>query len=128
MCIFRFNPLVALGTSIVMIYGHGVFVFGTSKKAEIIIAKKYKYVENGSTNFMIVDEKGRHFNVNNSFWFWKWDAIETWTNIKLLEKQYVSYYGYRWPFLNTFPNIVSFNPEFAMSRERNNEIIKHMHP
>ena len=77
---------------------------------------------------MIVDEKGQHFNVNNSFWLWKWDAIEQWTNIKLLEKQYVSYYGYRWPFLNTFPNIVSFNSEFAMSRERNNEIIKHLHP
>ena len=122
-----FNPLIALGTSIVTIYGNGLFVFVTAKKEEIIIAKKYKYVKNGSTNFMIVDENGRHFNVKNSFWFWKWDAIENWTNIKLLEKQHVSYYGYRLPFFNMFPNIVSLNPEFKMSGDRNYEVLKDLH-
>jgi hypothetical protein len=79
------NILTFLGTSIILTYGHGAFALGTNKIEEISITKKYKYVSNGFTNFMIVDDKGRHFNINNSFWYWKWDAIEDWTNIQLSE-------------------------------------------
>jgi hypothetical protein len=55
---------------------------------------------------MIVDTKGRHYNVNNSFWFWKWDSIEDWTNLKQDETLRVKYYGYRIPELGIFPNII----------------------
>ena len=75
------NIFTLLGTTIVTTYCHGSFALATNKTEEICVAKKYKYVSNGFTNFMIVDTNGRHFNVNNSFWYWKWDAIEDWTNI-----------------------------------------------
>ena len=60
---------------------------------------------------MVIDDKGRHFNVNNSFWYWKWDAIEDWSNINVINnnKIRVSYYGYRIPILGIFPNIVCCN-------------------
>ena len=69
---------------------------------------------------MIVDDQGRHFNVNNSFWYWKWNAIEDWTNIKLDTTLVVRYYGYRIPFLGMFPNVV----EVSANSENKLEEIK----
>ena len=132
------NILTLLGTSIVLTYGHGMFALATNKKEKIRVTKKYTYVANGYTNFMIVDDKGRHFNVNNSFWYWKWDAIEEWTNIDIYngtdnEKEttlVVSYYGYRIPFLGLFPNIVEFPTHlenFKKEKKEKGDILKHLH-
>ena len=55
---------------------------------------------------MVIDNKGRHFNVNNSMWYWKWDSIEDWHKIKNNNKINVKYYGLRIPVLGIFPNIV----------------------
>jgi len=126
------NVVNLLGTSIIFTYAHGTFSLGTNKTEEICITKKYKYVVNGFTNFMIVDNKGRHFNVNNSFWYWKWDSIEDWTNIQLSNEKnnkiFVSYYGYRIPFLGMFPNIIDFPPNLDInSKEKKIDIMKHIH-
>ena len=126
------NILAVLGTSTVVAYGHGAFVLATNKTEEICVIKKYKYVSNGFTNFMIVDNKGRHFNVNNSFWYWKWDSIEDWTNIQVYNtnekenKIFVSYYGYRIPFLGVFPNVVGFPTELYINTKKA-DIMKHIH-
>ena len=121
------NILSLLGTSIVLTYGYGAFALATNKTEEICVTKKYKYVSNGFTNFMIVDEKGRHFNVNNSFWYWKWDSIEDWTNIQPETILVVSYYGYRIPFLGMFPNVVEFPKNVNKINYRNGDILKHIH-
>jgi hypothetical protein len=88
---------------------HLSYVFSTQKEDNIVIVNKYKYVSNGFTNFMIVDNKGTHYNVNNSFWFWKWDSIEDWHNLKVGNTIYAKYYGIRMPFLGCFPNIIDTN-------------------
>ena len=72
----------------------------------IKVNKKYKIVIYGTTQFMIIDEKGRHFNVNNSLWYWKWDSIEDWGKINNGDNLKVKYYGIRSPFIGLFPNIV----------------------
>ena len=113
-----------------------MFALATNKKEKIRVTKKYTYVANGYTNFMIVDDKGRHFNVNNSFWYWKWDAIEEWTNIQEQSDEKkdifiaVSYYGYRIPFLGLFPNIVEFPTHLENVKNEKKEkgyILKHLH-
>ena len=125
------NILTVLGTSVVLTYGHGMFALGTNKTEEICVTKKYTYVVNGYTNFMIVDDNGRHFNVNNSFWYWKWDAIEEWNNIDEKETTLiVSYYGYRIPFLGLFPNIVDISRQLDKEinvRIEKRDILKHLH-
>jgi hypothetical protein len=130
------NILTVLGTSLVLTSAHGSFALATNKIEKICITKKYKYVSNGYTNFMIVDDKGRHFNVNNSFWFWKWDAIEDWTNIQLSNEKdkifvAVSYYGYRIPFLGLFPNVVGYPINYKCVEKDNTikrqDILKHLH-
>jgi hypothetical protein len=107
----KINPIYIYSVNIVLAYCHGCFAVGTKKQEELLITKKYKFVSNGFTNFMVIDDKGRHFNVNNSFWYWKWDAIEDWSNINVINnnKIRVSYYGYRIPILGMFPNIVCSN-------------------
>jgi hypothetical protein len=93
--------------------GHGVYALTTCKKDSSIVVKKYKMVRNGFTEFMIIDDKGRHFNVNNSLWYWKWNSIEDWNNIKEGDELYFKYYGWRLPVLGLFPNIVMSNkPQF----------------
>ena len=67
-----YNPRLTLSYiyagSLCLLYTNGCYVFITNNNEDITIAKKYKYVANGFTNFMVVDDKGRHFNVNNNFW------------------------------------------------------------
>ncbi len=120
------DPLISLYFSIGITYGHGAFALATNVREEICITKKYKYDTNGFTNFMIVDDKGRHFNVNNSFWYWKWDSIEDWANIETNtnKKITVNYYGYRIPFLGMFPNVVEISSNSTLElgeREKERE-------
>lgn len=130
------DPLVFLCFSMGVSYGHGAFALATNKREEICVTNKYKYDTNGFTNFMIVDNKGRHFNVNNSFWYWKWDSIEDWANVETnTEKKItVNYYGYRIPFLGMFPNVIeiSSNSNLELGEKEKQKIdrihiLKHTH-
>ena len=102
---------VKLATSVFTIgaFTHGAYALGTAKPEKSKIVKKYKMVRNGFTEFMIIDEQGKHYNINNSFWYWKWDSIEDWSNIKEGDELYFKYYGLRVPVLGLFPNIYMTN-------------------
>jgi hypothetical protein len=86
--------------------GHALYAYGTNTTDNILIANKYTMVLHGSTQFMVIDDAGRHFNVNNSIWYWKWDSIEDWAKIQKGNRLSVTYYGIRSPLLGLFPNIV----------------------
>lgn len=109
----KFEPLV-----LVFVPSHLAYVISTEKTESIVVSSKYKYVQNGFTNFMIIDDKNNHYNVNNSYWFWKWDSIEDWYNLKIGDKINAQYYGIRIPFLGCFPNIVDTNYDM-----KNNKIV-----
>ena len=100
----KFEPIIGL-----FVIPHFLYVVSTQKEENIIIVNKYKYVSNGFTNFMIVDTNGEHYNVNNSYWFWKWDSIEDWHKLKIGHTIYAKCYGFRIPFLGCFPNIIDTN-------------------
>jgi len=101
----------AFYTSAAFFYTEGAYLLGTTKKADITIAKKYTYVKNGSTNYMLVDTNGRHFNVDNCFFYWNWTTIEEWAASKPLEQRQIIYYSYRVPFLGMYPTIIEFSNE-----------------
>lgn len=86
-------------------FTHSVYAIGTSKYEKSIIVKKYKMIRNGFTEFMVIDEQGKHYNVNNSFWYAKWNSVEDWSNIKEGYELHFKYYGWRVPLLGLFPNI-----------------------
>jgi hypothetical protein len=98
---------LALGAiSICGAFGHGVYAFGTSETKFIKIKQKYTFDRNGFTEFMIIDENNKHYNVNNSIWYWKWNSIEDWHNLETSKEISIKYYGWRVPLFGLFPNIV----------------------
>ena len=101
-----YDPVFNIGSILCIGSVHALYVYSTDNKEEVKISKKYKMYNNGSTQFMIVDNKGRHFNVNNSLWYWKWDSIEDWEKINKGDNLSIKYYGFRSPFFGLFPNIV----------------------
>jgi hypothetical protein len=85
---------------------HAAYALSTEKTEEIQISRTYKMTRHGFTEFMVVDKKGRHFNVNNSLWYWKWDSVEEWERVKKDDSLSIQYYGWRKPVFGLFPNIV----------------------
>jgi len=88
---------------------HALYSFSTQKIDNILIKQLYKYNKNGNTNFMLIDNNDKHYNVNNSFWYCKWNAVEDWNKLKIGDKINIKYYGYRIPVFGIFPIIVSIN-------------------
>ena len=85
---------------------HAVYAYSTREEEDIRVIKKYKMNRHGFTDFMIIDENGRHLNVNNSFWYWKWDSVEEWSQIHEGDTMRVQMYGWRNPLFGLFPNVV----------------------
>jgi len=54
---------------------------------------------------MIITDDEKHYNVNNSLWYWKWNSIEDWHKMQEGDTIYFDYYGWRIDFLGIFPNI-----------------------
>jgi len=86
-------------------FAHSMYAYTTSNEKTLSIEKKYTMVRNGQTEFMVVDENGDHYNMNNSLWYFKWDSVEDWNRIPEGKKIPFRYYGYRLPMLGIFPNI-----------------------
>jgi hypothetical protein len=102
---------IKLVTPIPIFSLHACYAYGTQSKSEIHINNTYMYTQNGGTEFMVIDDNGKHYNVNNSFWYWKWNSIEDWHNIKPGDVLNVKYYGIRIPLFGVFPNIVCTRSE-----------------
>lgn len=90
---------------------HFTYTFYTTENVEITVSKKYKFDDKGYTKFMIIDNNGEHYDVANNLWYWKWDSVEDWTNIKEDHNIIVRKYGVRVPVLGLFPVIVKIYEE-----------------
>ena len=117
------NPVFLFTSSVTMISCNLFYAVFTREEKEIIVKKKYKFDRSGFTEFMIIDSNDKHYNLNNSLWYWKWDSIEDWHSIKEEQKLNTLTYGLRVPILGIFPNIVSsqYNKN---NKNDNSKIIK----
>jgi hypothetical protein len=105
--------------------GHALYSYSTFKRNTIKIHKKYTFTQNSNTLFMIIDENDKHYNVNNSFWYWKWDSIEDWNTLRENDSINIKYYGYRVPFLGFFPNIICCKDK-DISKSNNKPIMENI--
>jgi hypothetical protein len=101
----------AFGVVSLGMIGHASYTLKTTKYKIIDVKEKYMFTRNGFTEFMIIDEKGNHYNVTNSIWYWKWDSIEDWHKIQTNKEFIIKYYGWRIPVLGLFPNVVMTDQE-----------------
>jgi hypothetical protein len=90
----------------VYFFGNGIYAYVTVENKLIKVNKKYQFDRNGFTEFMIIDDNGVHYNVNNSVWHWKWVSIEDWHKLETSKVLAIKYYGWRVPLLGLFPNII----------------------
>jgi len=102
----RIVGLSTIGFATAVLLGHCSYALGTVENKIVKIYKKYQFTRNGFTEFMIVDDNGKHYNVNNSLWYWKWDSIEDWHKLEPNKEIIIKYYGWRMPLFGLFPNIV----------------------
>lgn len=103
------NDIVGMTLGVISIggaVGHFSYAIGTAENKLIKVNKKYQFDRNGFTEFMIIDENGNHYNVNNSVWYWKWDSIEDWHKLETNKEIAIKYYGWRIPLFGLFPNII----------------------
>ncbi len=85
---------------------HFCNAMGTQDDKTIVVTHKYQFVNGGTSHFMVVDERGTHYVVNNSLWFWKWDSLEDWHALRKRRPAAVHVYGWRVPIFGMFPIIV----------------------
>jgi hypothetical protein len=70
----------------------------------INVESKYEFVKNGSTKFMVIDDTGEHFEMKNSYLFWKWTAAQDFQHLKMGKTRF-EMYGSRIPLLGVYPTI-----------------------
>lgn len=112
--------------SLIPISINGLYAYSTKKEKNINIIQKYTFVRNGFTEFMVIDSVGNHYNVNNSFWFFKFNSLEDWHKIVPINDSNndsnsnikITYYGYRFPFFGLFPNIINVNNEEKCNKKK----------
>ena len=102
----RINGLTLGTVAIGITLGHCAYALKTCENKIVKIDRKYKFDRNGFTEFMIIDDNGKHYNVNNSLWYWKWDSIEDWHKLEPNKDIAIKYYGWRVPLFGLFPNII----------------------
>lgn len=78
---FEFKNINEIISTGIILGCHAGYTYGTSEIKNIQISNKYSFVRNGYTDFMIIDEQGNHYNMINSFWYWKWNSIEDWNKL-----------------------------------------------
>jgi hypothetical protein len=117
-------PQIYVGFVGTILGGHACYAYGTKSTDVIKVSNSYMYTQNGYTQFMIIDKSGKHYNVNNSFWYWKWNSIEDWHKINTADVIHVKYYGLRIPFLGMFPNIVSCQNIQDLPPPNENELVQ----
>ena len=102
----KFFSLTVGTITIISTICHCAYALGSVKNKIIKIDKKYKFNRNGFTEFMITDNNGKHYNVTNSLWYWKWDSLEDWHKLEPNKEIVIKYYGWRYPLFGMFPNII----------------------
>ena len=55
---FLYIPFIGTPTC-----GHLAFVVSSEKTKNVLITNKYTFTQSGHTNFMVVDNKGNHYNM-----------------------------------------------------------------
>lgn len=98
---------ISIGITSCAIAMNGMYAYGTKHiNHKVVVKSKYTYSKNGYTDFMVIDESGKHYNMTNSVWYWKWNSIEDWNKMEPGKTTVVTYFGWRIPMLGLFPVII----------------------
>ena len=106
--ITKTHPNLSIGLTTTASVSHLLYAYCTKDSKIITVKQKYTFDRHGFTEFMIIDDNYNHYNVNNSFWYNKWNSIEDWNKIETNKNIQITYYGWRIPVLGLFPNVIRY--------------------
>jgi len=83
-----------------------IYVYST-KKNKIITIKNSTYFKQSKYGFNIItDTENNVYQVNNSIYYLFFTSAELYEKLEINKTYKITYYGYRIPFINAFPNII----------------------
>jgi len=84
-----------------------IYVYAT-KKNKIITVKNSTYF--GQSRYglnLITDKDNNVYQVKNSIYYLFFNSAELYQQLEINKTYKITYYGYRIPFINAYPNIIS---------------------
>ena len=89
----------------------GYYAYGTYNTRPITIDSKFTKVFDGRTSYMVSDKDNNIYRINRSFYYWRFNNVETWNLLKENKQYTVGSYGWRAPFWGMYPNIIDVKKE-----------------
>ena len=95
---------VAFLLSATLIYG--VLYHASEDTKEITIDEKWVKYHNGDAKYLFSDTEGNVYSIEDSLWLWSWNSSDRYALIKANSTYEITTYGWRIPFLSSYPNAV----------------------
>ena len=84
-----------------------IYVYST-KKNKIITIKNSTYFGQSKYGFnLIIDKDNNVYQVKNSIYYLFFNYAELYQQLEINKTYNITYYGYRIPFINAYPNIIN---------------------
>ena len=84
-----------------------IYVYST-KQNKIITIKNSTYFRQSKYGYNLVSDSNNNvYQVKNSIYYLFFNSAELYQELEINKTYNITYYGYRIPFLNLYPNIIS---------------------
>lgn len=82
------------------------YTYGTKFSDHVVIEDKERITEtDGESRYIIFTNKGV-FENTDSFWYFKFDSSDVYSKLRRGNSYTIKAYGWRIPFMSSYPNIV----------------------
>jgi hypothetical protein len=92
---------------LVLIIINLIYAYAT-KKNKIITIKNSTYFRQSKYGYNLISDKDNNiYQVKNSIYYLFFNSAELYQQLEVNKTYNITYYGYRIPFLNMYPNIIT---------------------
>ena len=91
---------------VVVVAIFGIAIMGTEQQQVITIDEKWTKYHNNDAKYLVSDTDGNVYSIEDSVFFWKFDASNRYACIDDGETYQVTMVGWRKPFLSWYRNII----------------------
>ncbi len=86
------NLLLSIGLYLIVV-SQALYIWTTRKEKNIVVKQKFTITSWGFTRYIIIDSNSQIYEIANSIWFIKQDAINDWVKLKINKKYKICCYG-----------------------------------
>ena len=86
---------------------YGILYRASKDTKEITVDEKWVKNNGESGKYLFSDTEGNVYSIEDSAWLWSWNASDRYAFIKTNTTYEITTYGWRIPFLSSYPNAIS---------------------